>query len=653
LNTIPERRTQVQRSLPLIVTCTALLSLLITPLHSIPLAGGAGRSRPVQNAVPVEIESLIAQATHAVNQHRLEALRTLSTEEAATAFAWTKRSTLEWEGDALPVPSGPFAEKEPTYLAVFHAWHLCQSEGDHVYRLAHTEQGWKLGDEIPETETLGFRVRDHNLRVTVNVAQKLANIRDQVRIERTAGGVPAFALLRLSQDFQVQSLKREDADAKPDISFKQVGGVLAFTPPADPAFTLGLRYEGSLNHRDGDFIHTDEAVLDSYWYPHIARLPATATFTATAPPGWTPLAQGELLHSDRAADGSQTVTYRNELPVSYFTLDMGRYTVTSRQVKGRTLTVYLMSPNSRLATQCLDVTEHALAYYEEHFGPFPYTRYGIVETKGPFNGALEAYSFSTYGPQNLPGTIEHELAHTWWGGIVPCTYTHSMWNEGFANYSEGLVERSTQQPWKPHLLSVQEAKDLLGARRIWARAYNASPLSEAYDTNESNQVAIGYEKGNEVLRVLEEEIGQEAMLRSMKRFIADHKRGEAADWSDFEAAVKQATGKDMRWFFAQWVERSGVPSPALESVQTRRAGGSTIIEGDIIQSDPPYRMKLPILLSLQNGDFMLTSVEVTGEKTHFQLKVASPPARLVLDPEAIIPFSVPASGDPTTYDFPQ
>ena len=89
----------------------------------------------------------------------------------------------------------------------------------------------------------------------------------------------------------------------------------------------------------------------------------------------------------------------------------------------------------------------ALPFYEAHFGKFPYSHYALVETLGPFGGALEAYSFATFGGGAFQFATAHELSHTWWGGVVPNPYTRSMWNESFANYSDNLFRRLTGPHW--------------------------------------------------------------------------------------------------------------------------------------------------------------------------------------------------------------
>jgi aminopeptidase N len=410
-----------------------------------------------------------------------------------------------------------------------------------------------------------------------------------------------------------------------------------------------LQYGGHLDNRESDFIHTAEAVLCSYWYPHIARLPARTTVTFTTPPGWKGLAQGELVGETHSPDGATTSTWRNEVPNCFFTLDIGRYTIANRTFKNRTLSVYQLKPNSVMAQACLDTLAAAIDYYERTFAAFPYSRYAIVETQAAFPGALEAYSFATFGPNTLPELIPHELAHTWWGGMIPCTYTHSMWDEAFAEYSDDLFSHARRAP-ASNVSSLYPASiDLLEERRKKAASYAILPVSQAFDTEDDRQIAVGYDKGRQVLKVLEAQLGQPLMLRCMRRFFAEHPKGEAADWPEFEAAVEKETRTDFRWFFAEWIERKGLPVLTLAHTTFQREGDGYLVETDVLQEGSPYRLRLPILLETAGRPALLIAKEVDGASTHLSFHVAAVPTRLRLDPAGEVPFAPPL-GSPTESD---
>ena len=620
------------------------------------------QAAPMQQDAGSGPGGFLAQATKAVNSRHLEEIKPLVGEGAVGAFAWIPEAHEIWESAELTVPPFPTdGRREKAYssaltrLAVFHAWHSCQSDGDHVHRLYHNSQGWQIGPEILETETLGFRVRDHDLHVLFDVPRKNAALTDTIQVERTADRAPDFGLLRISHDFHIESIALAGSAGKTAVRFRQAGGIIAFVPPAERKFALTLHYSGHLDNRESDYIRANEAVLCSYWYPHIARLPARTTVTFTTPPEWKGIAQGELMRETHSPDGSTTATYRNEVPNCFYTLDVGRYSLITRRVKNRTLSVYQLKSNPGLAHACLDTLSASLDYYERTFAPFPFSHYTIVETQGDFSGALEAYSFATFGSKTLPELIPHELSHTWWGGMIPCTYTHSMWDEAFAEYSDDLFTRSQEGAGPDDSPSYPMPDKLLEERRKRALSYAPLALARAFDTEDAHHIAVGYEKGRQVLKTLEAQIGQPLMLRCLRRFFAEHPKGEAADWPEFASAVKKETGADYAWFFVEWLERKGEPILALAHTAFRKDGDGYLVETDVVQEGEPYRLQLPILVETAAGKAFRAVKEIDGTMTHLTFHIGSAPTRLRLDPLGEVPFAPPlgspSAADPTIFVF--
>ncbi len=575
---------------------------------------------------PAEVRDLLLTAESAVNGKDFEALRARTDGDAAQIFGWVKDSLKsDWQTDYLLPPGSGNAGQA---FVVFHVWHTCESDGDHVHRLIRAADGWKIGAEVPETETNGYRVRDHDLQVTFNISQKTATIHDTALLERTAAPKFPAALMRLSEDF-ILSRFTDKNDAP--IAFAQVGNIVAFTPPKAQKFALKLDYSGKVDHAGSDYIRDNEATLNSYWYPTIARLPAAATVTVTAPPGWTPIGQGEQTAEKTETDGSLTRAFRNPIPTCFFTVDIGKYFITTRKSGRLTLAAYLLHQDDALARNSLDTLQKSMALFESRFSRYPYTKYTLVETLGPFPGALEAYSFATFGSGSMRDSIAHELSHTWWGGVVPCAYIHSMWNEGFADYSEGLLRRAETK--------AADSVTNPAPRRATGKIYESYPLIAAHDSEDNAQTAVGYGKGAMVARALEAEIGQTLMQRCLSAFIADHPRGELAEWPDFEAVVNKTTGKNYRWFFAQWTERTGLPSAHLGNPAVKRDGADYLIEADFAQTrEPIYRLSVP--LTLETGGKPVTALLLSeGKMTHIILRTKSVPKRLLADPEGTLPLA--------------
>lgn len=586
-----------------------------------------------QQVTAAEVAGLESQVRAALRAGDSTALARLSV--AKEDFAWLGRRSMRsrsegWTAAALRLPQrlgGP--------LMVFSRFHTCQSASDRVYPIVKTPQGARLGTLIDEDETWGWRIRDHRLTVRLDPAGQSCAITDVALVERVRQTGKPLAM-RLSNDMTVTSVTVAQSDGQRTerkAAYWAVPGLIVVDPPG-PRFQLTMAYGGTVNHPGSDYINEREAVLVSYWYPHIGRLPARHGVTVTVPKDWLAIGQGELVIRTEAEE-TATFTYRNELPVCYFSLTAGPYTVTERKVGSLLLQACLLRPDQELANRSLDILEKAMAYFQRVFGPYPYTRYAVVQTLGPFGGALEAYSFATFGPGTLPGAIVHELAHTWWGGIVPCTYTRGMWNEGFATYSDDLFQRSQN----PAVRGGGLTRGVAGMFRV--------PLVEAWDTENPAHAAVGYGKGSLVLRMLEDLLGQETMLACMRRFITAHKRGEAAEWGDFERAVAQTTGKDYGWWFDQWVRRGGTPAVRLAAVKSAPAGGGFTVTGRLEQTGTPYRLSVPLVVEMEDGRAERQVVEIRGASAAFRMQVAARPRELRVDTAATLLLSpaTPAEGE--------
>ncbi len=617
--------------------------ILLLPLLLAPVPAPA-----VQQAMPADAVAFVSRVAELLREGEGDAVVGHLAPGSEGALDWLtqgrrRRRRAGWKAAPLLLPAAGGQRAE----ALVGFWNFLgiQSEGDHLHRLARTPAGWRIGAEILETETLGYRLRDHRLNVTYDLPSHGVTITDQARIERVGEKIGPV-VLRLSSDMRVSSVRI----AGRDVPFQSAPGFLAVAPPAARTFTVSLSYRGTVNHRGSDYVNEREAVLVSYWCPHIARLPATAEVTATVPRGWIAIGQGE--QTRRVTSGETwSYTYRNEVPTSCMSLAAGRYEVTERQVEGRRLAVYQLRPNPDRAARGLDVTERALRFFETHLGRFPYSSYTMVETIGPFGGALEAYSFSTFGGGQFAGAAVHELAHTWWGGLVPNPYTRSQWNESFAVYWDDLFQRLTGPNPERRALSGAHSGDDRGRSQL--RGY-AHPIRGAYDTSNGAHAAVGYGKGARVLEMLEDLVTRPVLLRCMRAFLEGHQRGEAADWDDFVAAVRKTTGKDYGWFFDQWLNRGGVPVVRLANVKLSRSGDETVVSGELIQEGDPYRLHIPIVLEMPEGESLRQTVEARGSATPIRLVTRGTPKRLAVDPEGntlLAAADVPGDANPLAHSF--
>lgn len=589
-----------------------------------------------QDTLPPALAAFAAQVQQALRNGEVAAGQPLA--KPPDRLAWRGHPS-DWNLAVLPVPTR--AGSSFRFLGVFSRFHGVQSSGDLVFALVRTTLGWQFGPEIPETKTRGYRVRDHRLTVHFDLPRLGALFTDDVTIERV-GTQADPCLLRLSCDMHVDSIT---GDRRP-LPARQVPGLLALVPPRKRRFVVSLAYHRVSVPSGGDFIQPTEIVLLSYWYPHIARLPARDSLTVTVPRGWTAAGQGELVRRVDEA-GESRFTFRNDVPTCYLSLVAGPFTTITRKVQGRKLSAYQLRPDRGRANQALDQLAQALPFFEARFGPFPYSHYELVETPGS-GSALEAYSFATFSGGDF-GPLVHELAHTWWGGILPNPYTTSLWSEVFAEYSGFLFARQ-ESANRRVVSSLHPAPDY---GRSYLRRFPV-PIAEARDVFIPAHGAAAYGKGPEVLIMLEDWLGTKTMLRCLRRFREAHVPGEAADWPDFERAVRHVTGQDYHWYFQQWLHRPGAPTVGLTGVHQAAEGDRFVVTGSIVQEGTPYRLRLPLVLELDGGQTIRQSIEAQRALTPFRITSPAAPRSLQLDPEGTVlmaGITRPNGGDPFSERF--
>lgn len=496
--------------------------------------------------------------------------------------------------------------KDPTTgleLAVFTTKITSQDIGEPVFEV----KNGKLARLIDESETGGFSMDHLTLGASFVPAEKKASLTAKADFSRNSDQAGPL-LLRMSEHYKVSAVT--DAEGKP-VEFKQSGGVIALKAPDAKNFSLNLTYSGVVNLPTyAGAITSDEVMLtNDYWWPIHSRKPIKFDCNITVPSDWTAVTNGNLVGTKDL--GNQKVfSYKCDLPICYLSLSAAKFEVATKLVNGINYKVWSKDMSKQQMDQQLEFYPPIIEYYSQ-FKKHPFNQYGAVVTKLYGGGALEAYSYATYGTGWLPDEDGHEPAHTWFGGIIPNTYLTSFWNESFAEFMDNMYKREG---------SVGDPAD---KRLAFAQQFAPSP---AYDTAEcftagasSGGVAsaLGYGKGAAVLQQLEVELGHDKMVASIKKWLADYPNGKPGEWQGFEAAV----GPDMKWFFDQWLRRKG--SPKFSLMDVKKSG--TKITGRVIFDGAPYRLAMDTLLRGPKGDTMVkTTFNPTGMQQDSEFSITCP-----------------------------
>lgn len=480
-------------------------------------------------------------------------------------------------------------------------------------RLFELKDG-KLSRYVDELETQGWKISRHRLRASFDLAAKRASLEDDLDLESGANPGPLF--LRYSPNYRMRSVRFESG--KP-LRFDQAGGVVGVHVPATGRLRLHLEYDGvvDLPNYAGSITTRYAMLTNDYWYAMIGRNPAPYDLAVATPSGWSVAAQGEL-QPDEQREGKIWKRFRMDLPAIYYSVSAGEFRYRETGVGGRKFKVwsFQMSPE-QMAMQA-ELYAPIIEFYSKNFAAYPFSSWGAVDQPNYGGGMLEAYSFNTAQQGILPAEEPHEPAHTWWGGLIQNRYLRSFWNESFASYCEGLYQREVP-------IGNREERRLAFVETPSPGAgYDVAPLDDAPADLGGVAGDLGYGKGAYVLQMLEQIIGTDAMLKSMKAWVTATPPGTPGEWADFERHVSPAQPQ----FFADWVERAGYAKFSV-SQPTWIAGKLSFT---IEFAGPAFTLPLDVLTQTASGARSFHRVVVDNTHRKFQIPVAARPVLVSFDP---------------------
>ena len=234
-----------------------------------------------------------------------------------------------------------------------------------------------------------------------------------------------------------------------------------------------------------------------------------------------------------------------------------------------------------------------------------------------------------------PYALGHEIVHSWIGNGVFNRVSQGNWVEGLTTYLSNYYY---------HELTGDEAQAreqrrlMLLGYSVYVRQGDDYPLGNFAQKRDEKDNAIGYQKSAMVFHLLRQEIGEAAFWRALKQ-ISERYLGAVADWKDLERIFQEAAGRDLRWFFAQWVERAGAPELELSGLRVQPVHGMSGQAGTIAavvqvaQRGVPYRVPLDLEFVLDGGRSQPVRIQMVGAQQDVIVPLTERPLAVRLDPD--------------------
>ncbi len=294
------------------------------------------------------------------------------------------------------------------------------------------------------------------------------------------------------------------------------------------------------------------------------------------------------------------------------------------------LRTYFHPEIADLAPDYLASIDRYLALYGAWIGAYPFTEFSIASSPLPTGFGMPTMTYLGVDVLRLPfiraTSLGHEILHNWWGNGVYVDYTTGNWAEALTTFMADYTYTEQEGP--------AAARDL---RLAWLRDLAAVPADHDFPlrrftarTHGTSQV-VGYHKGAFLFLMLRDRIGREAFDAALRAFWQRYRFREAG-WTDLRHAFERASGKDLREFYTEWLDRRGAPQLAIEAATAERTPTGHRARLTLGQTGEAYTLRVPVVVRTAAGPVEQV-VELRGKREEFVLALPGTPESAALDPD--------------------
>lgn len=456
-----------------------------------------------------------------------------------------------------------------------------------------------------------------------------------IKLDRSGVKAEDFGMDR--EDFNLSSKITQNKYAltfeneiKGDVSFTlRFSGTIHY-----PIKQMGEEYARGFSQTPG--IIDEKGVYlagSTHWIPWFNDGWISFELTATVPETWDVVSQGKRTHNE-VKNGSHLIRWDSPEPMEEIYLIAAQFKEYSMSAGAIDVMAFLRTPDEALANKYLETTAQYLEMYRKLVGPYPFTKFALIENFWETGYGMP--SFTLLGEQIirfpfiLHSSYPHELLHNYWGNSAYVDFKTGNWCEGLTSYmADHLIAEQRGQGDEYRRTTLQKFTD-------YVTTSNDFPLKKFLSRTNASSEAIGYGKNMMMWNMLRENVGDDQFVKGFQKFYRDNKF-KAASFNDIRLAFESVTGKDLKQFFDQWVERKGAPELSVSNVTAKKDKDGYHLQFTLkqIQNEDAFVLDVPVVVSFENKAEM-KKVAMTQKKQSYEMTFSENPLLVQIDPQFTI-----------------
>ncbi len=393
------------------------------------------------------------------------------------------------------------------------------------------------------------------------------------------------------------------------------------------------RLSGLYRSKDGYFTQCEaQGFRRITWFLDRPDVMATYTVTLHADKATYPvlLANGNPVANGDEADGRHWAKWADPFkkPAYLFAIVAGKLDVlndTFQTASGRSvqLAIYVEPGKLDQCPHAMEALKKSMNWDEERFGLECDLDHYMIVAVGDFNmGAMENKGLNIFNTkyvlarpdvatdvdfENIDRVVAHEYFHNWTGNRVTCRDWFQL------SLKEGLTVFRDQEfgsdLHNPQTARIREVRGLRAAQFPEDAGPMAHPIRpESFVEINNFYTATVYEKGAEVIRMIQTLIGRDGFRAGMDEYFRRHD-GQAVTCEDFVAAMAAASGFDFTQFM-RWYKQPGTPKLAVDGYFDAESKTYTLTctqANPRASDDAPYLIPIRVALFTEAGELIAGS----------------------------------------------
>ena len=349
------------------------------------------------------------------------------------------------------------------------------------------------------------------------------------------------------------------------------------------------------------------------------------------------LSNGNPLASGEEDDGRHWVTWEDPFkkPAYLFALVAGDLwcvedSFTTMSGRDVALRIYVEPENIDKCQHAMDSLKKSMKWDEEAYGREYDLDIFMIVAVNDFNmGAMENKGLNIFNSsavlaraetatdaahQRVEAIVAHEYFHNWSGNRVTCRdWFQLSLKEGFTVFRDSQFSADMNSPTVKRVEDVSYLRTHQFAEDAGPMAHSVRP--ESFIEISNFYTLTVYEKGAEVVRMIQTLLGEEGFRKGSDLYFERHD-GQAVTVDDFVKAMEDANGADLAQF-KRWYSQAGTPRLAVSEQYDGPNKTYTLTFRQSCPSTPGQSEKLafviPVSLGLLDSQGAEIALRLQGE----------------------------------------